>query len=135
MTKIFNLKSSACLTLVALAVSACGVTTDSVVKDGGAKLSGAEMQELYGKGVNVTWTSQSGSSGTGTYGPDGAAQISFNQTTWTGTWRVDQDLFCTTYADRDAGAERCQSVYRRAEGDYAWFTNDDAFGGTMQIIE
>ena len=82
------LTKSFAIVLTALALSACAVTPKSIVEDGGAKLSGAELQELYANGLKVAWTSARGGSGTGSYTPEGGATIAFGSTTWTGNWRI-----------------------------------------------
>ncbi len=133
MIRLFN-KTLAIL-FTALALSACAVTTQSIVEEGGAKMSGAEIQQLYGNGLKVAWTSANGGSGTGEYSTDGTAKIAFGSTTWVGTWRVDNDALCTSYPERGNGEVRCFSTYKRAGGGYSWFTPDGKHGGDMTIVQ
>ena len=86
---------------VAALLVGCAVTSDKIVEEGGAQLTGAEIQALYGNGLNIAWTAPSGTSGTAAYAPDGAANVSFGSTNWVGKWRVEGDTFCAAYPERD----------------------------------
>lgn len=131
---IYFCKRIVAVVFAAVMLASCAATSEKIVEEGGAQLSGAEIQELYGAGFNMAWTSASGTSGTAVYAPDGAANVSFGSNNWVGKWRVEGETFCAAYPERDNGAERCFSLFRRASGGYSWFNTDGSHGGDFTIV-
>ena len=116
-------------------LSACAVTSEKIVEDGGSQLTGEEIQALYSSGLNVAWTAASRTTGTAYYAPDGGANVKFGSNNWVGKWRVDDQLLCAAYPERDNGADRCFTVFRKGSGGYSWFNTNGSHGGDFTVVQ
>jgi len=65
--------------------------------------------------------------------PDGAASLVAGSTTDTGTWRLSEQGYCTTWKSIRAGQERCYSV-RRAGAVMKVFNPDGSLSGEFKEI-
>lgn len=65
--------------------------------------------------------------------PDGTASIAAGNTQDTGTWRLSEQGYCTTWKTIRAGTERCFTVVRNG-GTYKVINPDGSTGGLFNGI-
>jgi len=76
-----------------------------------SRLTAKEIQETWA-GKTMVGTTASGASATMTLGSDGTAQLAAGNTKDSGTWRLSEQGYCTTWKNIRAGQERCFTVRR-----------------------
>lgn len=74
-------------------------------------VSGKEIQDTW-VGKELTGTTASGANVTMRLEPDGKASLTAGRTSDTGTWRIAENGYCTTWKTIRAGQERCFTVAR-----------------------
>jgi hypothetical protein len=114
----------ATLMLVALATAAAA-------QDG--PVSGKEIQETW-VGKELLGTTANGAKVVMKLEANGKAALTAGNTSDTGTWRVADQGYCTTWATIRAGAERCFTV-ARAGGQFKVFNPDGSLSGSFHSIK
>lgn len=74
-------------------------------------VSAKELQETW-VGKELTGTTAAGAKASMRLEPDGKATISAGNTIDSGTWRISESGYCTTWKTIRAGQERCFTVVR-----------------------
>jgi len=98
------MKSVCCFVALVVAVSA---TTVAFAQD--VSVSAKEIQETW-IGKELIGTTASGSRAWLRLEPGGAASVTAGTTSDTGTWRLSDTGYCTTWKTIRAGQERCFTV-------------------------
>lgn len=95
----------------------------------------AQEHPVPAKEIEETWvgktlegTTTGGAAVTMTLGKDGNAQLNAGKTRDTGTWRVWEQGYCTTWRNIRAREERCYTV-RRSGGKLVVFNPDGSVSG------
>ena len=86
-----------------------GSLTQALAQDG--PVAAKEVQDTW-VGKELTGTTASGARATMRLESDGKASVSAGNTSDTGTWRVSESGYCTTWKTIRAGQERCFTVVR-----------------------
>ena len=111
-------------------------TTEKTLRDKGlAPLSHSELQALHARTRTLKGTNANGVRGAGTYTTDGVAKLDWGTGEATGTWRIKDGKFCTTYSTVQSGAERCFTVYKTAENEYTSFNPDGSLNATASYTD
>ena len=82
---------------------------EAMAQDG--PVAAKEIQDTW-VGKELTGTTASGAKATMRLEPDGKASVSAGNTSDTGTWRISESGYCTTWKTIRAGQERCFTVVR-----------------------
>jgi hypothetical protein len=77
----------------------------------GSSITPKEIQETW-VGKTLVGTTANGAGATMCLGADGAAQVAAGGTRDTGTWRLSEEGYCTTWKKIRVGEERCFTVRR-----------------------
>lgn len=103
---------------------------------------GAQAQAVGPQEIQQTWVGKplSGSTGSGrgftmTLAADGVISISGEAANDTGTWRLSEAGYCTTWKTIRAGQERCFMVRRLGNGDMTVFNPDGSVSGHIPQIK
>lgn len=102
------------------------------------KLSGArmlnqrELEQLFYADRVVEFSSPSGSA-TVTYHPDGRQDIEWNNGKDSGTFRIGNDEFCSTWTRLRNGQESCSKVYRIDATEYEFISPDGVYAASMHL--
>ena len=102
------------------------------------KLSGArmldqgELEQLFYAERVVEFSSPSGSA-TVTYHPDGRQDIEWNNGRDSGTFRIENEEFCSTWTRLRNGLESCSKVYRIDATEYEFISPDGTFAASMRL--
>ena len=100
----------------------------------------AQEQPVTPKEIQETWVSKTlvgttaaGAPATMRLQPDGTASLTAGRTNDTGTWRLSDEGYCTTWKNIRAGQERCFSVRRVGTG-MRVFNPDGSLSGQFTEI-
>lgn len=100
----------------------------------------AQEQPVVAKEIQETWTGKTlvgttvnGAPTSMAFGADGNAQLSAGNTRDSGTWRVSEQGYCTTWKTIRAGQERCFTV-RRVGGRMVVYNPDGSVSGQFTDI-
>lgn len=100
----------------------------------------AQEQPVTPKEIQDTWVSKTlvgttagGAPATVRLQPDGTAWLTAGSTNDTGTWRLSEEGYCTTWKNVRAGQERCFTV-RRAGTRMSVFNPDGSLSGQFTEI-
>lgn len=96
-------------------------------------VSAKEIQETW-VGKELTGTIASGAKVTMRLEPDGMASVSAGNTSDTGTWRLSDSGYCTTWKTIRAGQERCFTVVRAGEA-FKVMNPDGSLSGHFNAIK
>ncbi len=101
----------------------------------------AQEQQVTPKEIEATWvgktlvgTAASGAPVTMKLSADGAASISAGSTNDSGTWRLSESGYCTTWKTIRSGQERCFTA-RRSGTKVAVLNPDGSLSGTFDEIK
>jgi hypothetical protein len=103
----------------------------SLAQDG--PVSTKEIQDTW-VGKELTGTTASGSKATMRMEPDGKASVSAGNTNDTGTWRISENGYCTTWKTIRAGQERCFTVLRAGTA-FRVMNPDGSLSGQFNAIK
>lgn len=92
--------------VIALSLFA-GCVTSALAQNG--PVPAKEIQDTW-VGKDLTGTTASGAQAKMRLEPDGKASVSAGNTSDTGTWRISESGYCTTWKRIRAGQERCFTV-------------------------
>ena len=95
-------------------------------------LNQGELEELFYADRVVEFSSPSGSA-TVTYHPDGRQEIEWNSGKDSGTFRIENEEFCSTWSRLRNGLESCSRVYRIDLKEYEFISPDGTFAASMQL--
>ena len=100
----------------------------------------AQEQAITPKEIQDTWVSKTlvgktagGATATLRLQPDGTASLSAGSTNDTGSWRLSEDGYCTTWKNIRSGQERCFTV-RRMGTTMKVFNPDGSLSGEFTEI-
>jgi len=96
-------------------------------------VSAKEIQETW-VGKDLIGTTAAGASAKVRLESNGTASLSAGRTNDTGTWRVANNGYCTTWNTIRAGQERCFTVSRTGS-DFKVFNPDGSHSGTFTSIK
>ena len=96
-----------------------------------ASIAPAEIRDTW-TGRTLSGRTPGGAAVAMTFGPDGKAALS-GAASDTGTWRVSDNGYCTTWNRIRAGQERCFTV-RRAAGCIEVFNPDGSLSGSFDDL-
>ena len=101
----------------------------------------AQEQPVMPKEIQDTWVSKSliGTTANGApltlkLQPDGTASVAAGATNDTGTWRLSEQGYCTTWKNIRAGQERCFTV-RRVGARMTVFNPDGSVSGQLTEVK
>lgn len=118
--------------VVVVAVSLfAGHVSCALAQDG--PVSAKEIQDTW-VGKELTGTTANGAKATMRLEPDGRASVSAGNTSDTGTWRMSEGGYCTTWKTIRAGQERCFTVVR-AGAAFKVMNPDGSLSGQFNAIK
>jgi hypothetical protein len=122
------------LIVVGILTVLCGcVTHELQIKMSGARmLNQGELEHLFYVERKVEFSSPDGSAAV-TYHPDGRQEIEWNNGKDTGSFRIDNETFCSTWTNLRKGAESCSKIYRINETEYEFISSDGTYAATMHL--
>lgn len=117
---------------ILIALHGC-VSHELQLKLSGAKmLNQGELEQLFYADRVVEFSSPSGSA-TVTYHPDGRQDIEWNNGKDSGTFRIENEAFCSTWTRLRNGLESCSKVYRIDAKEYEFISPDGTFAASMHL--
>lgn len=103
-----------------------------------AKMSGAELQELFASGAKVSGTYKENTKYTIEHKPDGTATISWqngsDSGSDTGIWQVIMNSSCKKWGSLFDGARRCWTIFRADDGSYQTYLGS-LLVATWSVVE
>jgi len=117
---------------ILVALSGC-VSHELQLKLSGARmLDQGELEQLFYAERVVEFSSPSGSA-TVTYHPDGRQDIEWSNGKDGGTFRIENEEFCSTWTRLRNGLESCSKVYRIDAEEYEFISPDGTFAASMHL--
>ena len=98
-----------------------------------APVSAKDIQDTW-VGKNLTGTTASGAKAAMRLEADGKALVSAGNTSDTGTWRLSDSGYCTTWRTIRAGQERCFTVVKAGEA-FKVLNPDGTLSGRFDSIK
>jgi hypothetical protein len=99
---------------------------------GATSLNQSELEQLFYADRNVDFSSSSGGASV-RYFPDGRQEIEWSSGKDSGTFRIENEEFCSTWSRLRNGAESCSKIYKISETVYEFIGSDGTSAGIMQI--
>lgn len=119
------------LPLVMAIVVQVALANSAMAQD--VSVTAKEIQENW-VGKELVGTTASGASATLRLEADGRAAVSAGNTSDTGTWRLSESGYCTTWRSIRAGQERCFTVVRAGSA-YRVLNPDGSLSGHFTSIK
>lgn len=115
-----------------MALSGC-ISRELQLKMSDAKmLNQGELGQLFYADRMVEFSSPDGSAAV-TYHPDGRQEIEWNNGKDSGSFRIENEQFCSTWTKLRKGEESCSKVYRIDEKEYEFISIDGTYAATMRL--
>ncbi|MCW5658471.1 MAG: hypothetical protein KIT60_12270 [Burkholderiaceae bacterium] len=92
-----------------------------------------EIQDTW-VGKDLSGTTTSGAKASMRLEPDGKASVSAGSTSDTGTWRLSENGYCTTWKTIRSGQERCFTVIR-AGASFRVMNPDGSLSGQFNAVK
>ncbi|MFO7706881.1 MAG: hypothetical protein R6V84_01825 [Desulfobacterales bacterium] len=101
-------------------------------RSGAQKLNQSELETLFHAKRTVEFPIL-GRVATVDYYPDGRQVIDWGSGNDTGTFRINEDEFCSTWSRLRNGEESCSKIYRISETEYEFVGNDGTSAAIMRL--
>jgi hypothetical protein len=109
------------------------VSHELQLKVSGAKmLNQLELEQLFYADRVVEFSSPAGSA-TVTYHPDGRQDIEWHNGKDSGSFRIGNEEFCSTWTRLRNGMESCSKVYRIDAVEYEFVSPDGEYAASMHL--
>jgi len=109
------------------------VTHEFQIQLAGARmLNRGELEQLFFAERMVDFSSPDGLASV-TYHPDGRQEIDWHSGQDTGTFRIANEEFCSTWTRLRRGEESCSKIYRIDEKEYEFISSDGTYAATMRL--
>jgi hypothetical protein len=117
---------------IAITISGCSSHEMQLRMSGARMLSQSELENLFHAEKTVEFPIL-GQVAIVDYYPDGRQFIHWDNGTDTGTFRIENDWFCSTWSRLRNGEERCSRIYKISETEYEFVGSDGTSAAIMRL--
>ncbi|MGE5255153.1 MAG: hypothetical protein ACM3KE_00700 [Hyphomicrobiales bacterium] len=117
---------------ILIGVAGCASHELQLKLSGAKMLNQVELEQLFYADRVAEFSSPEGSA-TVTYYPDGRQDIEWKNGKDSGSFRIENDEFCSTWTRLRNGLESCSKIYRIDAREYEFVSPDGEYAASMHL--